>query len=372
MNYPHSTISDVENHVNKALDAVLHQSEIQLGHHVAVGVGSRGISHLPLIVKTLCDRIKSLGAIPIIIPAMGSHGGAESQGQVKVLESLGVTEVYCDVQILSSMDVETIDEILDGVPVYFSKDCLSMDHTLIINRIKPHTKFKGKIESGLYKMLCIGMGKHQGAMALHKAGLRHGLFNVIKSAGESIVQRSNVRFALGVVENQHDEPIEIRAVRSADLFDEETRLLEKAKAHFPKLPFNKLDVLIIGKIGKDISGSGMDPNVTGRTFDLMEDDFSDTLSVTRIALLDLSEKSQGNGIGLGNADIITEKLFRKLDYEKTLVNALTSASLHKAFIPIRMEDDESAIKAALFTIGIKNTKQLRVVIIKDTRQVAEF
>jgi hypothetical protein len=372
MNYPHTTISDVENHVNKALDAVLHQSEIQIGHRVAVGVGSRGISHLPLIVKTLCNRIKSLGAIPIIIPAMGSHGGAESRGQVKVLESLGVTEDYCDAEILSSMDVETIDEILDGVPVYFSKDSLSMDHTLIINRIKPHTKFKGRIESGLYKMLCIGMGKHLGAMTLHKAALRHGLFNVIKSAGDRIIKHSNIRFALGVVENQHDEPIEIRAIRSADIFDEESRLLEKAKAHFPRLPFKKLDALIIGKIGKDISGSGMDPNVTGRTFDLMEDDFSDNLSVTRIALLDLSEKSQGNGIGLGNADIITEKLFRKLDYEKTLVNALTSSSLHKAFIPIRMEDDKNAIKTALFTIGMNHTEQLRVVIIKDTRHISEF
>ncbi len=372
MNYPHSTIHDVKNHVITALDAALPQSGIQIGHHVAIGVGSRGISHLPLIVKTLCDQIKALGAIPIIIPAMGSHGGAESLGQLKVLESLGVTEEYCEAKILSSMDVMKIDEIMDNVPVYFSRDSLSMDHSLIINRIKPHTKFKGQIESGLYKMLCIGMGKHQGAMAIHQAALRHGFSAVIKTAGDSILQHANFRFALGIVENQHDEPIEIQAIHSWDLFDQEIKLLEKAKAHFPKLPFKNLDVLVIGKIGKDISGAGMDPNVTGRAFDLMEDDFSKNISVTRIVLLDLSEKSQGNGIGLGNADIITEKLFRNLNYEKTLVNALTSISLRKAFIPIRMEDDKSAIKTALLTTGIRNTEKLRVVIIKDTRHVLEF
>lgn len=358
--------------MDKTLDQILPQSGIQTGHRVAVGVGSRGISHLPLIVKTLCDRIKALGAIPIIIPAMGSHGGAESQGQIKVLASLGVTEASSGAQIVSSLEVKAIDEIFDNVPVYFSKDSLLMDHTLIINRIKPHTKFKGPLESGLYKMLCIGMGKHQGAIELHKAGLRHGLFPVIKSAGDSIIQHTNFRFALGIVENQYSEPIAIQAVQSKDLFTQETGLLEMAKAHFPKLPFKNLDVLIIGKIGKDISGSGMDPNVTGRTYDLMEDDFSENLRVTRIVLLDLSEKSRGNGIGLGNADIITEKLFRKLDYENTLINALTSSSLRKAFIPVRMENDKLAIQTAFATTGIRNTEDLRVVIIKDTRHVLEF
>ncbi len=372
MEYPHSRVKDVKAHLNKTLDQILPKSGIQAGHRVAVGVGSRGISHLPLIAKTLCDRIKVLGAIPFIIPAMGSHGGAESQGQIKVLASLGVTEASCGAQIVSSMEVTAIDEILDKVPVYFSKDSLLMDHTLIINRIKPHTKFKGPIESGLYKMLCIGMGKHQGAIALHKAGLRHGLFPVIKNAGDSIIKHSNFRFALGVVENQHSEPIAIQAVLSRNLFAEETALLEMAKAHFPKLPFKNLDVLIIGKIGKDISGSGMDPNVTGRAYDLMEDDFSENLCVTRIVLLDLSEKSRGNGIGLGNADIITEKLFSKLDYDKTLVNALTSSSLRKAFIPIRMANDQLAIQTAFFTTGVGNTDNLRVVIIKDTRHVLEF
>jgi hypothetical protein len=352
MNYPHSPVTDMENAVNHALDTVMDRSGIKPGDRVAVGVGSRNISGLPAMVKVLCSRVKALDALPFIIPAMGSHGGADSSGQVNVLESLGITEKTCGVPVLSSMDAERIDTILDGVPVYFSKDSLSMDHCVVINRVKPHTKFKGPVESGIFKMLCIGMGKHKGAAALHQAALRHGFYPVIKAAGDSVIRCSNLRFALAVVENQHDEPVEIKAMLPGDIFTEEARLLEISKSLFPRLPFKRLDALIIGKIGKDISGSGMDPNVTGRAYDLMEDDFSVNLHATRIALLDLSEKSGGNAIGLGNADIITERLYRKMDYEKTLVNALTSTSLRKAFIPIRFDDDESAVHTAFFTCGI--------------------
>jgi len=373
MNYPHSSITDVELAVNNTLDQMLFdQCGIIAGQSVAIGVGSRNIAHLPLMVKTLCNRIKAVGAIPVIVPAMGSHGGAEATGQVKILESLGVTETSSGAEIRSSMEVVQVDTVLDGVPVFFSRDALAMDHCVVINRIKPHTKFKGDVESGIYKMLCIGMGKHQGAAALHQAALRHGFHNVIKAAGDCIIRHSNICFALGIVENQHEEPLEIKAMIARDFFSEEARLLKAAKAHFPRLPFKQLDVLVIKRIGKDISGSGMDPNVTGRAYDLMEDDFSVNLSVTRIVLLDLSEKSGGNAIGLGNADIITEKLFKKMDYEKTLINALTSTSLRKAFIPVRLDSEESAVKAAFFTTGIKNTDQIRAVIIHDTRNIAEF
>lgn len=373
MNYPHSNITDATLAVNNTLDQMqFEQCGIMPGQSVAIGVGSRNISHLPLMVKALCDRVKAIGAVPVIIPAMGSHGGAEATGQIKVLESLGITEKSSGTEIRSSMEVVQVDRILDDVPVFFSRDALAMDHCVVINRIKPHTKFKGDVESGIYKMLCIGMGKHQGAVALHQAALRHGFHNVIKAAGNSIIRHTNIRFALGIVENQHEEPFEIKAMLAKDLFSEEARLLKSAKAHLPQLPFKHLDALIIKNIGKDISGSGMDPNVTGRAYDLMEDDFSVNLSVTRIALLDLSEKSGGNAIGLGNADIITEKLFKKMDYEKTLINAFTSTSLRKAFIPVRLDSEQSAVKAAFFTAGIKYTDQIRAVIIRDTRYIAEF
>ncbi|MBU1169309.1 MAG: hypothetical protein KKD44_07070 [Proteobacteria bacterium] len=372
MHYPSTRIECVEDHVRAELDRVLPQSGIGEKDRVAVAVGSRGISNIPVIVKTLCDRLKEKGALPHIIPAMGSHGGAHGPGQKAVLESLGVTEAFCGAPIVSSMDVEKIHDILDGVPVYYSKDCISMDHAICINRIKPHTKFKGPVESGIYKMLCIGMGKHSGALSLHQAALSHGFNSVIRAAGDAVIQKSNVRFALALVENQYDQLTDIRAISSANVFDEEKELLIKAKDQFPTLPFRQLDVLVIGEIGKNISGSGMDPNVTGRAFDLMEDDFSKNLKVTRIALLDLCEKSAGNAIGMGNADFITERLYGKLDYEKTLINALTSLSLRKAFIPIRLKNDRCAIQAAMKTTGIKNSEELKVVIIKNTREVSRF
>jgi hypothetical protein len=372
MNYPHNGIQDVEKKTGETLERVLRPLDILKGQRVAVGVGSRNITFLPVLVKAVCDRIKKMGAVPVIVPAMGSHGGAESQGQVKVLESLGITAESCGAEVFSNMDVVKLDTVLDDVPVYFSKDAMAMDHSVVINRIKPHTKFKGDVESGIYKMMCIGMGKHEGAAALHQASLRHGFSKVIRAAGECVLSRSNIRFALAVVENQHDEPVEIKAVSAKDIFSEERRMLVLAKEHFPRLPFKNIDVLVIRKIGKDISGSGMDPNVTGRAYDLMEDDFSGILSVKRIVLLDLSEKSGGNAIGLGNADIITEKLFRKMDYRKTMINALTSTSLRKAFIPPTFDDDENAMMAAFSTCGIKNLDTIRAVIINDTRHVTDF
>lgn len=370
--YPRPRVTDIETAIQAELDRVLPQSGITQGSTVAVAVGSRGIAHLPRMVKTVCDEIRKIGAIPSIIPAMGSHGGAHGPGQIKVLESLGVTESSCGAPIVSSMEATPVDTICDGVPVYYSTDCLSMDHAICINRIKPHTKFKGQVESGIYKMLCIGMGKHLGALSLHDAALRHGFYTVIKCAGDVLVSKANLRCALGVVENSYGEPAEIRAMLAKDIFDVETDMLEKAKHLFPTLPLKQLDALIIGEIGKDISGSGMDPNVTGRAYDLMEDDFSGILKVTRIALLDLSDKSGGNAIGMGNADFITEKLYSKLDYGKTLVNAMTSMSLRKAYIPIRVKHDRMAIQSALRTCGKKDTRSLRVAIIKNTKDIREF
>lgn len=372
MHYASKPIDRVEEQVRSEVERVLPQSGIGRGDRVAVAVGSRGISDLPVIVKILCDTLKHRGAIPAIVPAMGSHGGATGPGQKAILTTLGITEEFCGTPIVSSMDAEILGEILDGVPVYYSKDCLGMDHTVCVNRIKPHTKFKGPVESGIYKMLCIGMGKHQGALSLHQAALRHGFYPVIKAAGDTVIKAGNLRFALALVENQYEQLTDIRAMETSNIFDEEQELLRKAKAQFPRLPFNRLDALIIGQIGKNISGSGMDPNVTGRACDLMEDDFSHNLSVTRIGLLDLSEQSDGNAIGLGNADLITEKLFKKMDYEKTLINALTSTSLRKAFVPIRLRDDRCVIQAAMLTTGVKRPQDLKVAIIRNTRDIASF
>jgi len=372
INHTPQGLENPERVLNERLKSFLPRSGIASGDSVAIGVGSRGITNISLFITTLCRNIREMGAHPFIIPAMGSHGNATAEGQIKVLEKLGITEAVCGAPIISSMAVEQAGTALDGVPVYFSRDALAMDHTICINRIKPHTKFKGPVESGLYKMLCIGLGKHKGALTYHNMALKHGFSPLLKAMGDEVIQKTNFRFGLAVVEDFFDTPMAIEPIMAADLFSREPELLTIAREHVPHLPFKQLDVLVIQQIGKEISGSGMDPNVTGRTFDLMEDDFSESLKAGRIAILNLSENTAGNGIGLGNADIITEKVFNGLNYETTLMNAMTSMSLRKAFIPIRLPNDEKAIQAAFTTLGPLETSKVRAVIITDTLHVQNF
>lgn len=358
--------------LKKELKAVYTKIKIKKNESVAVCVGSRGISNLLDIVKTVCSFLKEKGAEPFIVPSMGSHGGATDEGQIRVLKNLGITQESIGVKIISSLDVIQIGKVFGEVPVYLSKDCLEADHSICINRIKSHTKFKGKIESGLGKMICVGMGKHKGALVYHDMALKYGFQELLLKMAKFALEKSNLLFGIGVVEDFYDETMEIKVLAASEIFEKEKELLKISKKNFPKLPIKELDSLIIKQIGKEISGSGMDPNVTGRTYDYMEDDFSSQLDAKRIAILDLSEKTAGNAIGLGNADIITKKVFKKMDYEVTLMNALTSMSLRKAFIPISVRDDEMAIKASLLTLGPYDPTKARVAIIKNTKDLGEF
>jgi hypothetical protein len=369
---PDDPLRDVAAAVGQALSTVLPESGIQAGHSVAVAVGSRGIDRLAEMVAALCAGLKDWGARPLIVPAMGSHGGATAAGQRAVLERLGVTEAACGAPVVADMAVVELGRVLGEVPLYFGRDFIEADHSICLNRVKPHSKFKAPLESGLLKMLCVGMGKHAGALAYHHWALRHGWYELLAAMGQALAARGNFRFGLAVVENESDRVVALEAVPMDRLVARERALLEMAKQRFPRLPFSRLDALIVGRIGKEISGAGMDPNVTGRAFDLKESDFSGILDATRVAVLDLTEKTAGNAIGLGNADIITEAVFEKLDYEATLMNALTSRSLHKAFIPVRLPSDAKAIQACLATIGPVDPARARVAIIRDTRHVKEF
>jgi hypothetical protein len=367
---PH--IADVAGAVTREMRAVLPESGIQAGDRVAVCVGSRGIHQLPVMVRMMCEGIKAAGAFPFILPAMGSHGGATAAGQREVLERLGVTEASCGAPVLSSMETVELGTVFGEVPVHFSADAMGMAHAISLNRIKPHTKFKAPLESGLLKMLCVGMGKHQGALAWHHFALKYGFFELLLAMGEAVIERSNYRFGIGVVENAWDEPIAIEAVPAFRTRERETALLEMAKANFPRLPIREVDVLIIEDIGKEVSGAGMDPNVTGRGYDLKESNFSGNFRATRLAILKLTQNTAGNAIGLGNADFITEKVFEALDYEKTVMNALTSTSIRKAFIPVRLPTEEKAIQACFTTIGPIAPETVRAIIIKNTRKLSEF
>jgi hypothetical protein len=369
---PEDHIRNVGATVCRELDRILPESGIRPGQRVAVAVGSRGIDRLAEMVRALCERLRRHGAQPFIVPAMGSHGGATAEGQTAVLQRLGVTEESCAAPVVSDLAVSDLGTVLGEVPLYLGRDFAAADHSICINRVKPHSKFKAVVESGLLKMLCVGMGKHAGAVAFHRWALRHGWCEVLTAMGEALARRSNFRFGLAVVENESDRAVHIEAVPASRLMARETELLTLAKARFPRLPCRQLDVLVVGRIGKEISGAGMDPNVTGRAFDLAESDFSSQMRATRVAILDLSAKTAGNAIGLGNADIITHRVFAKLDYQATLMNALTSLSLHKAFIPVRLPTDRMAIQACWTTLGPVAAHEVRAAIVRDTRQVLDF
>lgn len=372
MQYPDDRLQDIEGEIERTLEQVLPGSGIASGDTVAVAVGSRGIDNLALIVRTVCERLRAHGAQPFILPAMGSHGGATPAGQRRILEQLGVTQDFVGAPIQSDMDTVQIAGLHGEVPVYFSRDAIEADHSICLNRIKPHTKFKAPVESGLSKMLCLGMGKHAGALAWHNWALKYGFYPLLRDMTAAIISHANVRFGLGIVEDSNDHTAYIEAIPAADIPLREPVLLEQAKAYLPRLPVKDLDALIVRQVGKEISGSGMDPNVTGRACDLMEDDFSASLKVTRLAVLNMSEQTAGNGIGIGLADFITEKVFEQLDYEKMLMNALTSVSLRKAFIPVRMPDERKAIQACFTTLGPVEPQDVRAIIVRDTLHLFEF
>lgn len=372
MHYPDDRLDDPAGEIVRSLEQVLPASGIAAGDTVAVAVGSRGINNLAQMVRAVCARLRSHGARPFVFPAMGSHGGATPEGQRKVLEQLGVTEEFIEAPLRCSMDAVQVASLHGEVPVYFSRDALEADHSICLNRIKLHTKFKAPVESGLCKMLCVGMGKHAGALAWHNWALKYGFFPLLRDMAAEIISCTNVRFGIGIIEDANEQTAHIEAVPAVDIPAREPALLARAKTCFPKLPIRQLDVLVVRQVGKEISGAGMDPNVTGRAGDLMEDDFSESLKATRIAVLNMSAQTAGNGIGIGLADFITEKVFEQLDYEKMLMNALTSVSIRKAFIPVRMPDERKAIQACFSTLGPVKARDVRAIIIHDTLNIFEF
>ncbi|HOK20370.1 MAG TPA: lactate racemase domain-containing protein, partial [Thermosynergistes sp.] len=288
-------IEDVASELVKKLKDKGVLSAIKPGQSVAIGVGSRGITNLPLMVKTLVDAIKGAGGEPFIVPAMGSHGGATAEGQKGVLERLGVAEEYVGVPIRSSMEVVEIGRTSKGLPVRIDKHALSADHIAIINRIKLHTTFRGKYESGLMKMITIGLGKQAGAEICHELGFEQMAENVVAIAKVAL-QKMNLLFAVGVIENAYHETARIAVLEKDEIEEEEPKLLEEAKRLYPKIPFDSLDVLIIDEIGKDISGTGFDTNIVGRyTVPTM----TGGPSIKRVVVLDITDKSHGNGNGLG-------------------------------------------------------------------------
>jgi hypothetical protein len=341
---------------------------VKPGQRVAITAGSRGIANIAQILQVMVDFFSALGAKPFIFPAMGSHGGATAEGQVAMLAQLGVTESFLKAPIHSSMEAEEIGRTEDGVPVFIDKQAVSADHIVVVNRIKCHTKFKSSIESGLMKMMAIGMGKRLGAELYHKAAIQYTFPKIIVDAGREVIKKAPVVCGVGIVENGYGETAKIEAVKPEDVEAKEKELLKLSKKMIAKLPFDEIDLLIVDEMGKDISGVGMDPNVTGRNRDLLGG-FPHPVRVKRLFVRDLTTKSKGNAIGIGLADITTRRLVDKIDRQATYINSITGISLEKAAVPMHVESDREAIDIALGSVGLVASDKAKIVRIKNTLEL---
>jgi hypothetical protein len=355
---------DIPRAVREALESLKLEMSERGGESVAVGVGSRGISQISLIVYECVSFLKELGLKPFIVPAMGSHGGNTRDGEVSVLASLGITESSMGVPIYAGGKVMEIGRLDIGIPVLMDRYAAEARHLVVINRVKPHTKFRGPIESGLTKMLTIGLGKGQGASVYHRAAVQH-TFAILEDAADCILKSRSVLFGLAVLEDGYQDVARICAVRPKDWFEAERTLLKDARLMMPRIPFDLIDILIIDEIGKDISGIGMDSNVTGRHRDIVGNVFT-APNVKRIFVRGLSPGSGGNGNGIGLADVTTQRLVDALDLEKTYTNALAAISPEKAAIPMHFQTDRECLEVCLNTIGMVKPDSARIIRIKNT------
>lgn len=362
-------LADPGGRTGQALDELNLDSARLRGHKIAVAVGSRGISGLREIVGAACQWLIRQGATPFIVPAMGSHGGGTAEGQRAVLAEYGVTPESTGAEIRASVDTILTGETLEGFPVFAGREAWASDGILLINRVKPHTRFSGKIESGLLKMMAVGLGKADSAREVHRLGSKHGFENVIRAIAGAELASGKVIAGLAVVENARHEPAFIRAATPANLVDVEEAMLALAKSLLPKIPFAHLDLLIVDEIGKNIAGSGMDTKVTGRGIQLAP---GEAPEIGLLFARDLTPESEGNALGVGMADLIHERLYRKIDFEKMYVNARTSLNPSMARLPIRFGADAEAIGFALAALGSPEPATLHAARIRNTLSLSRI
>lgn len=365
-------VADVPGAVESALAGLQLGGKIKPGQSVAITAGSRGVANLAVILKAVVDHVKALGADPFIVPAMGSHGGATAQGQRAVVESYGVTEESVGCPIRSGMETVVVCRTAEGFPVHFDRHAFEADHVVVCNRIKPHTRFVGDIESGLMKMLLIGLGKCAGATIYHRAIQDYSFGQIIRSVAGEVLKRCHIAAGLAIVENALDQTALIEGVPPEQFESREKELLVLAKQWMGKLPFDRADVLLIDEIGKNVSGTGLDTNVVGRKFDdhrAVEGEFP---KVKIIVLRGLTEATHGNAVGLGCAEFCKSRLLREMDVHATRINAITAGHLGAALLPMDYETDREILDLALGTIGLVEPPNARLLWIKNTLEVGEL
>jgi hypothetical protein len=339
---------------------------------VALTAGSRGIANIPLVLRSAVEFLKKLGAEPFLVPAMGSHGGGTAEGQRGVLESYGITEAYVGAPIRASMEVVSLGTTSEGFPVLIDKLASEADHIAVVARVKPHTGYHGTVESGLLKMIMIGLGKHAGALAYHRILLEQPFDQVVRSVARTVCARAPITFGLGLVENAYDETAVVEGVLPEAFERREEQLLILAKQWLAQLPFRQADLLIVDEIGKDISGAGMDTNVVGRKRAFKAAPAPEGQPVIRhIFVRGLSARTHGNATGIGNADFTTSRLIRAMNYKATVINCLTAGYPEGANLPVHFETDREVLDASLAIIGTRSAQEARIMHIRNTLLLEE-
>lgn len=334
------------------------------GASIAICVGSRGIANLALVVEAVASKLKNAGYQPFVTPAMGSHGGATPEGQMEVLRARGISKDTVGVPIKATMDVVPMGEVND-IPLFLDRLAHEADGIVLINRIKPHTNFIGPTESGLIKMMAIGLGNQVGAEHYHRLTVVRSQYEIISTAGKALIRKSPVLFGVALFENQRHETAEIRFAPAKEIETVEAGILKKARECLATLPLDEIDLLIIDEMGKEISGEGIDPNVVGR--DVIAYGANRPFpKITRIFVRDLTDASEGSAVGIAQADFTTRRLVDKIDFHATAINCLTACAPEAGMIPLTYENDREAIEAALMTLRPAEVSDLRIVQIKNT------
>lgn len=363
-NIPNVYLTNIHNTVKEQIKKTRFSKRIKKGSRVAIIVGSRGIDQFLKVIEVIISEVKKIGGEPFIVPAMGSHGGGTAIGQEEVLKKMGITEENIGAPIISSMKVVRIGKTKSGVPVYIDENAMLSDAIIVVNRVKVHTDFSGEIESGLFKMMAVGLGKHKGASILHGNGLE--MFSeIIPEVGFKILEKAPIALGIALVENGHGKLSKIVAIDPENFLEKEKKLLSEEKISMPKLPFSEIDILLVNEIGKNISGAGMDPNIIGRS-QSKEKNIGKNIHI--IIPLDMTEESHGNGVGIGLSDISTKRVFEKINFNAFYTNLITSRGYLEAKIPIILENDEYAIKVAMKMLD-KNDKNVKMVRIQNTLNI---
>ena len=365
-------VEDIDATVMQQFQSLELNQKIRPGESVAITAGSRGIANIADIIRASVRYFHSIEAVPFIVPAMGSHGGGTADGQRQILADYGITPENVGCEIRSSMETVIVDSTPQGIPVHFDRHAFESDHVVVCGRVKPHTGFVGEIESGLHKMMLIGLGKHEGAKIYHRAIMDFSFTEIIQAVAGVVLEKCSIVAGLAIVENAYDDTALLEAVAPDNFLSREKELLKLAVDWLPAIPFAQVDLLIVDRIGKNISGSGMDTNVIGRKFNDHKATSNDNVDCKRIHVRGLTQETHGNACGLGMAEFTNSRCADSVNHEITRINCITGGHPTAGAVPLTYENDRMAIAAALQTVGLVEPEDARVVQIRDTLHLSEL